>query len=120
MSLHRSVIVCRCSPYRSIAVLRIIIWRMPARLHPPLSGNALQRPVQIECDDGCTPRSRRTIDRHAISAPLKMIIPVLRTWIEECSHLLVERIATGDLRAFTFITVPAGAPEILAPRLPTA
>ena len=86
---------------------------MPTRFDPPSPSFDENRIIQFERNYGGAACWSQSDDVRAIIAPLKMLRPFLRPWIEEGRRLASSGINCRCLGTFVTIAEIAGQPEIL-------
>ena len=77
----------------SVSVLGDVkLWRMPADQHPTPPGADKQRSVELEREDRRTTDRGQAEDLRPVIAPREMLIPALRTWIEQRHNFMRLRV----------------------------
>jgi hypothetical protein len=86
---------------------------MPTRLYPCLANGDGDLVVEIECEHGGSTCWRLSNDLGSVSAPMKVIGPLLRAWIEQDYCFLGLRIVGLGLDALEIVAEAAGEPEVV-------
>jgi hypothetical protein len=99
----------------SVSALSCIrLWRVPTDQNPAPPGADQQRSVELQRDDRRTSDRGQAEDLRPFAAPREVLIPALRTWIEQWHEFMRLRILGVRLRSLDLVTRAAGAPQIFA------